>query len=405
MQPAQDNSSRFHGLDALRGISMILGIVLHAALPYVPDMPVEIWPTDKKSSNLIGIIFQFIHIWRMPLFFILAGFFANLVISRKSWRYWWKNRLLRIALPILCFSPLMSLTLPWIFNYGRTEEITFIYSNIGQPWHLWFLWQLLIFVVITIIFSIPYVFVQASMRLLGKKRMVFIKLSVHRLKSLFTSILFKPRFPILLILLCGILNIPTWGELIFNPVASSLYFTFGYSLYRNSTLFLFLQEKWVYYLISGMVIFSMYTILILLKSQTLGVDIYGDNISIADQKQISDLINLSLYAFKIICSILIPLGLIGLAEKFFNSYNPKLRFISDGAYWIYLIHLPIVSFITFYLFKFEAVPTEIKFLTAIVTTSLICLTTYKYFVRSTLIGILLNGKRVAFKSDATNASK
>ena len=154
-----------------------------------------------------------------------------------------------------------------------------------------------------------------------------------------------------------------------------------------------------------MVIFSMYTILILLKSQTLGVDIYGDNISIADQKQISDLINLSLYAFKIICSILIPLGLIGLAEKFFNSYNPKLRFISDGAYWIYLIHLPIVSFITFYSFKFEAVPAEIKFLAAIVITSLICLTTYKYFVRSTIIGILLNGKRVAFKSDATNASK
>lgn len=384
---------------------MILGIVLHAALPYVPDMPVEIWPSDKNSSDLIGIIFQFIHIWRMPLFFILAGFFANLVISRKSWRYWWKNRLLRIALPILCFSPLMSITLPWIFFYGKTEELIFIYSNIGQPWHLWFLWHLLIFVVITVIFSIPYLSGQAALRFFEKTGIVFIKLSVHNLKSFFAGILFESRFPILLIVVCGIVNIPTWGELIANPVASGLYFAFGYSLYKNSTLFSFLRDKWVYYLLSGMAIFSMYTILILVKSQALGIDIYGDNISIADQKQLSDLINLSLYVFKMICSILIPLGLIGLAERFFNSYNSKLRFVSDGAYWIYLIHLPIVSFITFYLFKLESVPAEIKFLVAIATTSLICLATYKYFVRSTLIGLLLNGKKIAFNSKAVNAPK
>ena len=205
--------------------------------------------------------------------------------------------------------------------------------------------------------------------------------------------------------MCGIANIPTWGELVVNPVASGLYFAFGYSLYKNSTLFSFLRDKWIYYLLSGMAIFSMYTILILVKSQALGIDIYGDNISIADQKQLSDLINLSLYVFKMICSILIPLGLIGLAERFFNSYNSKLRFVSDGAYWIYLIHLPIVSFITFYLFKLESVPAEIKFLVAIATTSLICLVTYKYFVRSTLIGLLLNGKKIAFNSKAVNAPK
>jgi hypothetical protein len=378
---------------------MILGIVLHAALPYVPGMPVEIWPTDKDSSDLVGIIFQFIHIWRMPLFFILAGFFAKLVISRKSWRYWWKNRLLRIALPILCFSPLMSLTLPWIFNYGRTEELVFIYSDKWQPWHLWFLWHLLIFVVIAVIFSMPYLSGQAALRFLEQNGMGFIKLSVQHLKSFLAGILFKSRFPILLILVCGIANIPTWGELVVNPVASGLYFAFGYSLHKNTTLFSFLRDKWAYYLLAGMAVFSMYAILILVKSQAFGVDIYSDNISRADQKQLSDLIELSLYVFRMICSILIPLGLIGLAERFLNSYSPKLRFISDGAYWIYLIHLPIVSFITFYLFKFEAVPAEIKFLVAIFTTSLICLATYKYFVRSTPIGILLNGKKIAFKSN------
>lgn len=42
-------SVRYHGLDALRGIAMLLGVVLHAALPYIPDVE-AFWPADKNSS-------------------------------------------------------------------------------------------------------------------------------------------------------------------------------------------------------------------------------------------------------------------------------------------------------------------------------------------------------------------
>ena len=134
---------------------MLLGIVLHAALPYIPNVE-AFWPVDESSSPLINTIFQFIHIWRMPLFFILTGFFAHLYIRKQSWKGWWKNRLLRIGLPLMLFSPLMSLTLPWIFTYGRTQEFVFFYSDEGQPFHLWFLWHLLIFMIVTCVFRLPY---------------------------------------------------------------------------------------------------------------------------------------------------------------------------------------------------------------------------------------------------------
>jgi hypothetical protein len=101
-------------------------------------------------------------------------------------------------------------------------------------------------------------------------------------------------------------------------------------------------------------------------------------------------------SIKIICGVLFSYAFIGLAEKGFGSYNAKLRFISDGAYWMYLMHLPIVTLITFFMFNLH-IPIEIKFLIAIVMTSIICLGTYKYLVRSTPIGILLNGKRHPFK--------
>ena len=389
----QDNSIRYHGLDALRGMAMLLGIVLHAALPYMPNVE-AFWPADEISSHVINTIFQFIHIWRMPLFFILAGFFANLIISKKSWRSWWGNRFLRIALPIIVFFPVMSLTLPWIFKYGKTGDFIFFYSDVGQPFHLWFLWQLMIFVISTAIFRLPYLLGVGVLKALNRIGLGFIGNVFGESKSALSSILFRSRFPIVFIILCSVINLPTQGELIVNPIASGLYFVIGYSLYGNASLFTFLKAHWRHYFLAGLVAFTLYMIL---ESKNLVTDIYSTDMK-GDEylKAISEPFAIIIVSIKIICGVLFSYAFIGLAEKRFGSYNAKLRFISDGAYWMYLIHLPIVTFITFFMFNFH-MPIEIKFLIAIVMTSIICLGTYKYFVRSTPIGILLNGRRYPFK--------
>ena len=389
----QDNSIRYHGLDALRGMAMLLGIVLHAALPYMPNVE-AFWPADESSSHVINTIFQFIHIWRMPLFFILAGFFANLIISKKSWRSWWGNRFLRIALPIIVFFPVMSLTLPWIFKYGKTGDFIFFYSDVGQPFHLWFLWQLMIFVISTAIFRLPYLLGVGVLKALNRIGLGFIGNVFGESKSVLSSILFRSRFPIVFIILCSVINLPTQGELIVNPIASGLYFVIGYSLYGNASLFTFLKAHWRRYFLAGLVAFTLYMIL---ESKNLVTDIYSTDMK-GDEylKAISEPFAIIIVSVKIICGVLFSYAFIGLAEKRFGAYNPRLRFISDGAYWMYLIHLPIVTFITFFMFNFH-MPIEIKFLIAIVMTSIICLGTYKYFVRSTPIGILLNGRRYPFK--------
>ena len=389
----RDNSIRYHGLDALRGMAMLLGIVLHAALPYMPNVE-AFWPADESSSHVINTIFQFIHIWRMPLFFILAGFFANLIISKKSWRSWWGNRFLRIALPIIVFFPVMSLTLPWIFKYGKTGDFIFFYSDVGQPFHLWFLWQLMIFVISTAIFRLPYLLGVGVLKALNRIGLGFIGNVFGESKSVLSSILFRSRFPIVFIILCSVINLPTQGELIVNPIASGLYFVIGYSLYGNASLFTFLKAHWRRYFLAGLVAFTLYMIL---ESKNLVTDIYSTDMK-GDEylKAISEPFAIIIVSIKIICGVLFSYAFIGLAEKRFGAYNPRLRFISDGAYWMYLIHLPIVTFITFFMFNFHML-IEIKFLIAIVMTSIICLGTYKYFVRSTPIGILLNGRRYPFK--------
>jgi len=53
--------------------------------------------------------------------------------------------------------------------------------------------------------------------------------------------------------------------------------------------------------------------------------------------------------------------------------------------------LPIVAFIPGLLVEF-AWPPVLKFVITLSVSSLICFVTYKYFVRGTFIGMLLNGK-------------
>lgn len=366
--------ARYHGMDALRGLAMLLGIVLHAALPYMPGLE-WFWPAEKGSSNAIWFLEVFIHSWRMPLFFIVSGFFTHLVISRRSWKYWWKNRTLRIGLPIVIFTPIMGLTLPWIFAFGFSKDgmINLFYSNDGQPWHLWFLWHLLIFT------AASFIFVPISRLKLG-----FISSAASKSADLFSSVFFRSNVPILFITLVTFMTVNTGAELIINPIATALYFGLGFSLYENQKLFQNLKNNWKYYIFISMPVFVG---LIVVTKLTFGWDW-------SDPRW--EMWGFPITLLKIAPGVLFSFGLIGLAESKLTRPNALMRFVSDSAYWVYLIHLPIVAFITFYMFRFSW-PAEIKFMFSIVLTTIICLVSYKCLVRSTYIGTLLNGRRYPFK--------
>lgn len=89
---------RRHDLDALRGFAMLLGIALHAALAYAP-IP---WVVqDSQQSSLFRYLFEIIHGFRMPLFFIVSGFFTAMLWRKRGLRSLLKQRAHRIGLPLL----------------------------------------------------------------------------------------------------------------------------------------------------------------------------------------------------------------------------------------------------------------------------------------------------------------
>ncbi|MBP51567.1 MAG: hypothetical protein CMI27_00300 [Opitutae bacterium] len=85
-------------------------------------------------------------------------------------------------------------------------------------------------------------------------------------------------------------------------------------------------------------------------------------------------------------------GLIGRFRKLFIRENTKVRFVSDSAYWLYIAHLPLIQIIQFWVSNWTF-PIFIKLIFVCVVTTSLLLFFYRFFIRYTVIGTLLNGKR------------
>lgn len=91
-------SSRRHDLDALRAFAMLLGIALHAALSFTGGP----WMVqDSRTSGVFQVLISAVHGFRMPLFFVLSGFFTAMLWRRRGLRAVIAHRFKRVFLPLL----------------------------------------------------------------------------------------------------------------------------------------------------------------------------------------------------------------------------------------------------------------------------------------------------------------
>lgn len=98
---ASSASSRRHDLDALRAFAMLLGIILHGIMSFIPGIGV-IWAVeDSHASPWYGVLLSFIHGWRMPLFFLVSGFFTAMLWRKRGLRELISHRFKRIFIPML----------------------------------------------------------------------------------------------------------------------------------------------------------------------------------------------------------------------------------------------------------------------------------------------------------------
>ncbi|MCU0756355.1 MAG: acyltransferase family protein [Xanthomonadales bacterium] len=152
--------SRVHALDQLRALAMLTGVLFHAALAYSPLMQGWWLTADRQSWWGVDALIWLPHLIRMPLFFLIAGYFTALLLARDGMSGLARQRVRRILIPFLVAWPLIHLATAASTGWALTHVehpsalLTLIREWSARPdappmpittGHLWFLYYLLLF--------------------------------------------------------------------------------------------------------------------------------------------------------------------------------------------------------------------------------------------------------------------
>lgn len=383
MKTTQNKTERIYSLDSLRAIMMLLGLVLHSAISYV-FYEYSIIKDPRTTDLTMDYLVDLIHSFRMPIFFVVAGFFGALLFYEKQPLEMIKNRTSRIVYPFIVFLfilwPLIvfSTTYTSLRFSGSTDALAVAsskFSNLEtfipqKTKHLWFLYYLILITCVSILFG-----------LLLKK----LPILSSGLTQVFNWIFEKSVLRVLFLasVMCFLHEITKSSELMYSPafkpelntfVHYSTFYFVGWFLFQSKHLLgKMVHYDWIFSIL-GVIVF---TINFLLPNNFLISESYNYHL-----KVILNSITVSLFTF----------GITGLFIRYGSNYSSTMRYLSDSSYWVYLIHYPFTILIPGLIAQWPLSAMQ-KFLFVFIATTIISYTTYHYLVRATFIGNFLNGRK------------
>ena len=97
---------REYFFDSIRAWLMLLGIPFHISLIYSSHS----WHVNSAEPSWWLTLFNdFIHAFRMQVFFVISGYFSYMLFLRYPLKKWWKVRVERVGIPMLTAIPLLTL--------------------------------------------------------------------------------------------------------------------------------------------------------------------------------------------------------------------------------------------------------------------------------------------------------
>ena len=392
LDPQPFSGERLHALDAVRGFALLLGVAFHATLSFLPGIPPGIWSmVDNSPSPLLSDAGFVAHIFRMSLFFFIAGFFARMLYHKLGKRGFWANRALRIGVPLVVGWVILWPIIMAIWSAGMNK---FFGGHVpAMPpmptvpgafplTHLWFLYQLLLlYVAVTVLRAFIVPFDRA-----GRVR-CFVDVVVTSSLRLPVAVLLL-GIPVALALIAQPMwfywmSIPTPdGSLIPQVPAMAGFgtaFAFGWLVNRATGALQAIERGWLPNLLLAVAgtAWLMHTMHASPMAQpgltktiyalVLGVTIWGW-----------------------------VLGLTGAALRFLSNYSATRRYIADASYWIYLAHLPVVAGLAVWVGQWPA-SWMLKYPFILVVSFAVLFGSYHLLVRHSFIGQLLNGRKYPWR--------
>ena len=389
--PNADNS-RLDYLDATRAFALMLGIVFHASLSFMPIFMG--WAVqDVSTGPLVAMFMTVSHSFRMETFFLLAGFFSHLMFHRKGAGEFVRSRLLRIVVPFVVgwfiLRPLVvsgwimgSASLRgdvdvWAGLRGGFQSLSTLPAGIFAGSHLWFLYYVALITALTL-----------ALRGLLTVTGSWYGALVRRADAV---VAWLANSPVSLV----ILAVPTaaalwfmrfWGmdtpdQLLPNIPALVIYggfFVLGWMLSRQRELLSqfarLTPQRWI---LAGLGIAA-----ILLLGEIERDPGHPHYVAAHVAYAVS-------YALTMWSLVFLTIGVF---QKLCSRPNAFVRYVADSSYWMYLIHLPIVVWLQIAVAELP-LHWSLKLTLVSTATIAIALLTYDLFVRSTFIGWVLNGRR------------
>jgi glucans biosynthesis protein C len=383
------DASRYHSLDALRGVMMLLGIYLHAGVAY---SEYGSWPwKDGSTTGLFDVSLGLIHVFRMPVFYVLAGFFAALLYARRGAGGFVRNRVIRILIPFAVgwavLFPVVKVLALWAMSLeGPTanpqaplQSFT-LREVLGRldPMHLWFLEYLLFFYLFALVLVPLFRHLAAPVDLIDRAfRAVAISPFGPCALAVFTC-------PTLYLMRDGAIDDPSGfapdGRIL---IAYLVFFGYGWLLWRNADLLLVLQRfpHAPIFVIAGIV------------AALLGYAIWYWLHSTGTETVLGVLASAWCLA---LAMWLFVFGFIGTFFRVLERPVPWIRYLADSSYWLYLIHMPVL--LGFQIAVAETGwPPAVKGLVVLFASVATLLGSYHVLVRPTWIGAILNGRKVPIR--------
>jgi glucans biosynthesis protein C len=372
--------SRIHYMDNLRALAMLAGVVFHAALAH--SLLVHgLWPpADAGHSWWVDVAAWFPHLFRMPLFFTVAGFFAALLVERRGVGGMLANRARRVLLPLVIFWPLVTGAIIWATLHAAVNVqnpsplLAIIRQAVEHPGapspppsltHLWFLYYLMWFyLLVWVVTALQWRAEVWRSRLL--RPWVVAGVAPLLLAPSLLSVTAPAPAPESFL--------PQWWALVYF----GLFFAFGYQLHGHREMLDRLRPR-AGWMLGGSV--AAYALFMALLARQLS----GPPMPVLHAAQVV----LEAYS-----SVWMTLWCLLAAQSWLNVQHRVLRYLSDASYWVYIIHLPLVFAIQYRMLDL-AVAWPLKFALSLGATLAVAFGSYHLLVRGTFAGRLLNGARQA----------
>jgi len=385
---APSGGGRIHAFDAVRGGALLLGVAFHATMSFLPGP--QIWVVRDSVSPVLGALFVTLHMFRMILFFLVAGFFGRMLMERRGAGGFARNRAKRILLPLLVFWLPLSAALLACFIWGAAQTSGGVLSANQPPppaitlatfplTHLWFLYVLIWFYLAALALRwISPAGLDAPIRFMAERPFAGLLLAIPAIVAMSLNAQWIPS-----------VGIPTPDTgLVPNSTALAAYgtaFAFGWLLNRQPPVLPAIARWWQLHLAAAVVLTAV--LIVMLGGE---VPVFVPEAEVARRVALALIYGCGAWCW--------ALGLLGAALRFLSTPNATIRYCADASYWVYLLHLPVVMALQVLVYPLAA-PAIVKFLMVVAGAAIALFATYHVLVRHSRLGLWLNGRRYSWRAE------